>query len=115
MLFILYFISGPESESESEPESESIKSPESESESESEQSHHDSAPLGNYNYNIATCSKVNTEVHDQRTRFRLLDVACPCHLTLHRGLTAYLFGLQELGARQKLQKVQPGRELWAPK
>ena len=45
MLFILYFVSGPESESESEPESESIRSPESESEPESEQPHHDSASL----------------------------------------------------------------------
>ena len=45
MLFILYFVSGPESESESKLESESIRSPESESESESEQPHHDSAPL----------------------------------------------------------------------
>ena len=40
-LFILYFVSDPESESESE----SIRSPELESESESEQLHHDSAPL----------------------------------------------------------------------
>ena len=39
VLFILHFVSGPESESE--PESESIMSPESES----EQPHHDSAPL----------------------------------------------------------------------
>ena len=39
MLFILNFVSDPESESESEPES--IMSPESES----EQPHHDSAPL----------------------------------------------------------------------
>ena len=45
VLFILYFVSDPESESEPEPESESIKSPESEPESESEQPHHDSAPL----------------------------------------------------------------------
>ena len=45
VLFILYFVSGPESESESEPELESIRNPESESESESEQPHHDSAPL----------------------------------------------------------------------
>ena len=36
VLFILYFVSDPESESESEPESESIRSPESEPESESE-------------------------------------------------------------------------------
>ena len=43
VLFILYSVSGPESESESEsePESELIRSPESES----EHSHHDSAPL----------------------------------------------------------------------
>ena len=41
VLFILYFVSDPESESE--PESESIRSPESESES--EQPHHDSASL----------------------------------------------------------------------
>ena len=50
VLFILYFVSEPESESKSEsvPESESIKGPKSEPESESEQSHHDSAllPLG---------------------------------------------------------------------
>ena len=39
VLFILYFVSDPESEPESEP----IKNPESESES--EQPHHDSAPL----------------------------------------------------------------------
>ena len=43
VLFVLYFVSDPESESESEPESEPIRSPESESES--EQAHHDSAPL----------------------------------------------------------------------
>ena len=41
VLFILYFVSDPESEWE--PESESIRSPELESES--EQPHHDSAPL----------------------------------------------------------------------
>ena len=44
VLFMLYFVSGPESESESEPKSESIRSPESEPES--EQPYHDSAPLG---------------------------------------------------------------------
>ena len=43
VLFILYFVSHPESESESEWESESIRS--TESQSESEQPHHDSAPL----------------------------------------------------------------------
>ena len=46
VLFISYFVSGPESESEFEPESESIRSPDSELESESEQPHHDSATLG---------------------------------------------------------------------
>ena len=45
VLFILYFVSDPESESESEPESESIIRPVSEPESVSEQPHHDSAPL----------------------------------------------------------------------
>ena len=45
VLFILYFVSGleSESESESEPESEPIRSPALGSESESEQPHHDSA------------------------------------------------------------------------
>ena len=41
MLFILHFLSDPQSEPESEP----TRSPDSESESESEQPHHDSAPL----------------------------------------------------------------------
>ena len=43
VLFVLYFLSDPESESE--PESELIRSPTSKPESESEQPHHDSAPL----------------------------------------------------------------------
>ena len=45
VLFILHFVSDPESESEPESGSESIRSPESEPESESKQPHHDSAPL----------------------------------------------------------------------
>ena len=62
VLFVLYFVSDPESESESEPESEPIRSPESEPEpeSESEQPHHDSPPpvLARVDFQCRTTEKI---------------------------------------------------------
>ena len=67
VLFVLYFVSDPESESESEPESEPIRSPESESES--EQPHHDSSPpvLARVDFQCRTTEKIKI------ARFQILS------------------------------------------
>ena len=54
VLFILYFVS--------DPESESIRSPESELESESEQSHHDSAPLILSDFTMGSCVILDLDI-----------------------------------------------------